>query len=274
MRLEDTPPAEAGGDARVTFLLSFTLPLWGFYLLMNLWKGTEINWPAASYFAGMILLAGVVVERWNSAVAKTRRDWRGWTTATVIWGVLMTAVAMNLHRVYPLAATKLKPLAGTEGYGKSPWNPRKWDLPAKKLRGFAERAELVEGIRAELAKETGQEPLIVTGRYDNSSSLAFYLPGHPFVFSIMSNVGGRQNQYDLWPGLGERDEKGFKYAGRPAVIIGVDEKYMTSVVRPAFEKVEGPERLSVVVDGVVLKEVTVYRAWGFKQWADTKGNIY
>jgi hypothetical protein len=268
--------AEADGGVGTTyrFLLSFTLPLWGFYLVMNLWKGTEINWPAASYFTGMILLAGVVVERWNSAVPKLRRDWRGWTAAAVILGIVLTAGAMNMYRLYPWAAEHLKPLAGTPEYGKSWWNPRKWDVTAPKLRGFAERAEVVEAARAEMAKQTGQEPLVITGRYDNSSSLAFYMPGHPFVYSIMSSVGGRRNQYDLWPGLGERDEKGFKHAGRPAVIVGVDEKYINAVVRPAFEKVEGPEKVGVVVDGVTLKEVTIYRAWGFKQWPDNKGDIY
>jgi len=258
------------------FLLSFTLPLWLFYFVMNFWKGTEVNWPAASYFTGMILLAGVVVQQWNSPMAKIRRDWRGWTTVTVIWGILLTAVAMNMYRLYPTAARHLEALAGTDQLAKSWWNPRKWDLTASKLRGFQSRADAVEAVRAALAKETGQEPLIITGRYDNSSSLAFYMPGHPFVFCVMSSVGGRQSQYDLWPGLGQKNAAGtgMFYEGRPAVIVGIDEKYINKTIRPAFEKVEGPERIPVIVDGVALKEVVVYRAWGFRQWPDEKGTIY
>ena len=91
----------------------------------------------------------------------------------------------------------------------------------------------------------------------------------------MSNVGGRRSQYDLWPGLGERDASGaLRHAGRPAVIVGVGENNVTKVLRPAFQRVEGPEIIPIVVDGVTLKEVTVYRAWGFRQWVDDKGNIY
>jgi undecaprenyl-diphosphatase len=275
---ERRTPSDEGTSqtTQFRFLLSFTLPLWLFYFVMNLWKGTEVNWPAASYFTGMILLAGVVVQQWHSPVAKIQRDWRGWTTATVIWGILLTAGAMNMYRLYPLVTSHLKPLAGTEQYGKSWWNPRKWDLTASKLRGFQSRADMVDAVRSALAKETGQEPLIITGRYDDSSSLAFYMPKHPFVFCIMSNVGGRRSQYDLWPGLGQKDATGagLLYAGRPAVIVGIDEKNMNKTIRPAFERVEGPERIPVIVDGVILKEVVVYRAWGFRQWPDEKGTIY
>ena len=266
----DTPPTRS----RWIFLLSFTLPLWTFYFLMNLWKGTEINWPAASYFTGMVLLAGVVTERWNAAPGlRLRRDWRGWTSMAVIVGLLGTILAMNLHRIYPPFAHQLEPLKGTPQYDRSPWNPRKWD-PSARLRGLATRADIVESLRADFQKQTGHDPLIITSRYDTSSSLSFYLPDHPFVFCLMSELGGRMSQYDLWPGLNQKTDGRLTFAGKDALIIGVDSQGIDSVLRPAFDRVEGPEKLPVTYAGVTLKEVVVYRAFGFKGLAGSRSGVY
>jgi 4-amino-4-deoxy-L-arabinose transferase-like glycosyltransferase len=52
-----------------------------------------------------------------------------------------------------------------------------------------------------LARATTGSPWVAANRYQDASELAFHLPGHPFVFSL--NLGGRPNQYDLWPGFPE-----------------------------------------------------------------------
>src|SRR6202012_4403162 len=92
-------------------------------------------------------------------------------------------------------------------------------------RGFTERGEIVGKALDQLRRETGLEPLVVTPRYDTSSSLAFYLPGQPFVYCIMSSTGGRQSQYDLWPGLDEKNADGsLKLAGRPMVFVGIGDQ--------------------------------------------------
>ena len=263
-----TPTAAAFAHARGVFLLSFTVPLWGFYFVMNFWKNTEVNWPAASYFTGMILLAGVVVQGWNSTEPRIRRDWRIWGTVVVLWGVLLSAVAMNLQRLYPFVARKLAPLQGTDRYDKSIYFPGRWDPAAKKLRGFEQRAAAIAAICQEMRGRTGQEPLVITGRYDTSSSLAFYLPGQPFVFSIGSAIGERHSQYDLWPGLNERKPSGeLRYSGRPAVIVNVGNNeghdWIHEVITPAFDHVDPPEDVPVYVDGVLLWHVTVMRGYGF-----------
>jgi 4-amino-4-deoxy-L-arabinose transferase-like glycosyltransferase len=276
---------DMGGSAhrrtRWVFLLSFTVPLWGFYFVMNLWKRTEVNWPAASYFTGMILLAGVFVERWNSPEARERRGWRQWGTIAVAWGFLMTAVAMNTHRLYPLIAKKLEPLKGTAAYEKSWLYPRRWDQPTVRLRGLRDQAEEAERVRQEMKAETGQDPLIITTRYGTSSSLSFYMPGHPFAYCIMSSVGERQNQYDLWPGLNEKGAGGEKggaalmNAGKPAVLVGpISKEAMEKVVRPAFERVGEPEKIPVEFAGVKVRELVIYRAYGFRGLPEAKGDTY
>jgi 4-amino-4-deoxy-L-arabinose transferase-like glycosyltransferase len=278
-RIDDLPtgPMER---TRYAFLLSFFLPLWGFYFVMNFWKGTEVNWPAAGYFTGMTLLAGVIVRQWHSAVPKVRRDWRGWSTATVILGLFLVVGALNLHRAYPFAAARLQPLKGTPAYDKSWWNPRKWDPAATKLRGMQARADALQAIRQQMTDQDGIEPLIITGRYDISSSLNFYLPGHPFAYCIMSNVGGRQNQFDVWPGLDERvkDARGehYLFEGRAAILVGLDlnNAGVKSLVERMFTDIGPREAVSVTYDGIVLKQVPVYRVRGFREPPERKGGVY
>jgi hypothetical protein len=285
--------SRAAASAAWSFLLIFTVPLWGFYFVMNLWKGTEVNWPAASYFTGMILLAGIFVDGWNSADAKLRRDWRGWGTVAIAWGVLLTAFALNTHRFYPWAASKLEPIAGTPDYFKSAWNPRKWDQPMSgKVKGMAARAAAVEPLREAMAKADGRDPMIIGRRYGASSSLAFYLPGQPFVYCIMSAAGDRQSQYDLWPGLNERDTGGeLVHKGESALIVATDfDKTTLDLLKKSFDEVmEIPTaatgtqpagtlpyvELPVVVEGVAIRQVVVYRARGFHGLPETTaGTVY
>jgi hypothetical protein len=40
----------------------------------------------------------------------------------------------------------------------------------------------------------------------DTAELAFYLPDQPVTFSL--NLGGRSNQYDLWPGFAQRARSG------------------------------------------------------------------
>ncbi len=273
--VEESPGESRAMRTQYVFLLSFTLPLWVFYLVMNLKTKTEVNWPAASYFTGMILLAGIFVEGWNSTVEKVRKAWRVWGTIAIAWGVLLTAAALNLYRLYPYAREHLEGLSTTE-YHKSWWNPTKfWDQPMVRLRGLQDRATIVQRAMENLKRETGQDPLIITGRYDTSSSLAFYMPGHPFVFSIMSSVGGRQSQYDIWPGVNEREAGKLVHEGQPAVIIGSFEPWaIDNVLKQSFDRLEGPEQVSMEYQGVVLKDVVIWRGYGFKGVPVGKGSVY
>lgn len=254
------------------FLLAFALPLWGFYLVMNLWANTEANWPAASYFAAMVLLASHVVSQWTMPGNAAGRRW---IVFIILWGVLLGQIAQNTWRLYPLVAAKLAPLKGDDAYAKSPWHPKHWDLSAR-LQGWQDRAAVVQQLRTQMRAQTGRDPLLVTSRYDTSSSLAFYLPGQPFVYSIMSYTGSRQSQYDIWPGLDERRADGTPvHAGQDALIIGsYDKSIIESVLRPAFERLEKPQSIPVLHAGVVLRNVVYFRAYGFKGLPGRRGGPY
>jgi len=249
---------ESAGSPRWIFLLSFTLPLWTFYFAMNFWKGTEPNWPAASYFTGMILVAGILSEGWNAADAKLRKTWRTWGTITMVWGVVLTAVAFNLHRLYPIAAEKL-PAFGSPDYGKSWWNPSKWDQPAIRLRGHAERAVKVDGALTMFELQSDRPTHVFATRYDLASSLAFYLPGQPFVGCVMSRVGGRMSQYDVWA------DPVMNVGDNVLLVGGMSRPELQKYIEPAFERIDAEyQRLPVVYQGVTIREALVLRCYGFK----------
>ena len=272
---------------RDAFLLAFALPLWGFYLVMNLWANTEPNWPAASYFAGMVLLSGHVVRMWNEVPYGAARRW---VVFIVLWGVVLSQVGLNMWRMYPVMAEKLRPVAGTAEYYHSAWYPKKWDLSFR-LTGFEERAAVVQQVRARMqAARNGRDPLIFTGRYDTSSSLAFYLPGQPFVYSVMSYTGGRRSQYDVWPDLNERRADG------TLVHADADGLYVTSFdpsnfaasldegedifagtkdfLEASFDRVEGPELGPVLHNGVVMRNLAIFRCYGFRGLPARVGGAY
>lgn len=70
--------------------------------------------------------------------------------------------------------------------------------PTAQGAGWASLAREVDGVR--------QGALIATNRYQDAAELAFHLRNHPTVFSL--NVGGRPNEYDLWPTVLETARSG------------------------------------------------------------------
>jgi 4-amino-4-deoxy-L-arabinose transferase-like glycosyltransferase len=63
--------------------------------------------------------------------------------------------------------------------------------PTAQGAGWASLASQVDGVR--------HGARVATNRYQDAAELAFHLKNHPTVFSL--NVGGRPNEYDLWPKL-------------------------------------------------------------------------
>lgn len=70
--------------------------------------------------------------------------------------------------------------------------------PTAQGAGWASLAREIDGMR--------QGAWIATNRYQDAAELAFHLKGHPAVFSL--NIGGRPNEYDLWPQLSDRARAG------------------------------------------------------------------
>ena len=249
------PPRETWLGVGRRFLLCMALPLWLFYAGLSLWANTEPNWPAASYFGAMVLLGGIVAEEW-----RTNRVLRWAVRIAVCWGVLLAMVIQHTEWFYPLVRPHV--LASVDPL-KSRWNPNRWDPTLKKLRAMEERGQAVERVRRALVSQTGRPVLVVSPRYDLSSSLAFYLPEQPFVFC--RRLGGRHTQYDIWPGLSVPE-----YAGRDMLlVVGSNELgqgQIADALAPAFERVDPAEVVPVIYDGMPVGRLVMYRCYGFKGW--------
>ena len=239
---------------RWAFLIGLTLPIFGFYFILSLWTKIEPNWPAAGYFTGIVLLAGVATH-WFNDPGKLQKAWRFWIIAAVVWGFSLTVLAENVQRLYSWAATW--------EHNGIPF-PR-WD-PAARLHGMKLRADAIEKVRMSMWNGKGPKPMVISNRWDVASSLDFYIPDHPFVFCIGQICGGRQSQYDLWPGIDQKTKSGrLRYAGRDAVLTGsFSGPIFNHVIRPAFKKVSPMMHIPLYYHHVLFKTLNVWKCYGFK----------
>ncbi|MGI9091245.1 MAG: ArnT family glycosyltransferase, partial [Gemmatimonadaceae bacterium] len=141
-----------------------------FFMLSALRKPVEANWPAPALLAALPLLAV-----WD--VRGTARKW-------LIAGCALAAVSTLVVALH--AATGILRL------------PVRRD-PIARAHGWDDLALAVRRARATPPASACSTILLAADRYQDASELAYHLPGHPRVFAL--NLGGRRNQYDLWPAL-------------------------------------------------------------------------
>ena len=159
---------------------------WVFFVYSAIHRRVEANWPAPSYIAGVPLLASMVA---TSASAALVRWWRGGVAlAGVLVGVLYLHAALS---VLPLPARR-DPIDRGAG----------WDGLAAQIVAVRDTI----GARSWAGAE----------RYQDVSELAYHLPGRPQVICIC--LGGRHNQYELWPGFAARARAG------DALVLALDER--------------------------------------------------
>ncbi len=137
-------------------------------------RNQEANWPAIAWLPAFVLLGA------SRTGARTAWERRG------IWvGGLLTAVFL-LHlafRILPLPARRDQL---SQAFG---WEPL---------------AASVDSARRALALPDGAMPFVAANRYQDAAMLEYHIAGHPTVTAL--NLGGRRNQYDLWPRF--TDERG------------------------------------------------------------------
>lgn len=141
-----------------------------FFVLSALRKPVEANWPAPALLAAIPLLA----------VWDVSRRARGWLIAGCAFGAVCTLV-IAVH-----AATGVLGL------------PPRRD-PIARAHGWDDLAHSVSAARTSSQVSSCSAAWIAADRYQDASELAYHLPGHPRVFAL--NIGGRRNQYELWPSL-------------------------------------------------------------------------
>ncbi len=146
-----------------------TLACVGLFVLSALRHPVEANWPALAYIPAVPLLALV--------------DW-GPTGRRWLWGGVGLAAVVSIV-VYVQAVVPFLPLPA----------PRD---PIARSAGWGQLADSVAAARRSLSSDS-VHVWVGGDRYQDASELAFHLPAHPETFS--TNLSGRPNEYDLWPGF-------------------------------------------------------------------------
>jgi 4-amino-4-deoxy-L-arabinose transferase-like glycosyltransferase len=155
-------------DQRRYLLAVIATTVVAFFVVSALRKPVEPNWPVPALVAGLPLLA----------TTRLRRGARKWLNGGVAFAVLCTLLvgAQAVARVIPVNARR-DPIS--KAYG---WN------------------DVSLAVQHAMSATAGCSTILIAAdRYQDASELAFNLPGHPRVFAL--NLGGRANQYDLWPSI-------------------------------------------------------------------------
>jgi len=132
----------------------------------------EANWPAPAYIAAIPLLAALPLSQ---TLAK-------WFRAG-LWLAGVVSLLIYFHSAFEIL----------------PIPPRK--DPVARSAGWRDLGAAASRVTQRTAATARGRTWIAGDRYGDAAELAFYVPNHPTTFSL--NMGGRNNQYDLWPGFAE-----------------------------------------------------------------------
>jgi 4-amino-4-deoxy-L-arabinose transferase-like glycosyltransferase len=199
------------------------------FFMISAWrKSVEANWPAIAYIPAIALAAA------HSGSGR----WRRWMNGGVWFAGALTAI-IYVHSVVPLLP-----------------------IPARKDpvgRAFGWRGMAAAADRARGAISDGRRVWLAADRYQDAAQLSFNAAGHPFAFSL--NVGGRRNQYDLWPGLERRARAGDHLV---VVLDDVAETHPAVLaLSPHFRGVAMGEAVALTrsADTVQMRRIWVFDSW-------------
>ncbi|MFL5560699.1 MAG: ArnT family glycosyltransferase [Gemmatimonadaceae bacterium] len=218
--------------ADTEFLLAIVGAIvFAFFVYSALRRPVEANWPAPAFVALIPLVAAAsvpVLMRW-------------WRAAAAIGAALVAAaLAQLVAPVLPIPARR-DPVARAYGWST-----------------LAMSADSLQ--RASIA--TGGTIWFAADRYQDAAELAFTIPGNPRVFAL--NLGGRRNQYDLWPSFAAVARRG------DAMIVALDTGIAEAdVSRTLATHFDSGRRAASVALTRGADTVAVRRLWVFSGWRGT-----
>jgi 4-amino-4-deoxy-L-arabinose transferase-like glycosyltransferase len=160
------------GTSRVSYLTTFLLVPFCFFLASSLQKRVEANWAAAAYISGLMLVP-VVLQQLD---IKKKPLFRRLILASIVFAAVTTAVVLVQVQ---------KPLVHLAPQSD----------PAAQARGWRALARDIDAVRIRI--DPARSRPVCANRYQDAALLAFYLPDHPRTFTL--NFESRDNQYSLWP---------------------------------------------------------------------------
>jgi 4-amino-4-deoxy-L-arabinose transferase-like glycosyltransferase len=155
-------------DARRFMLAVVATTIVVFFAVSAVRRPVEPNWPIPALVAALPLLATISLTRGA----------RRWLIGGAVLGAicLLLVAAQAIVRIIPVNARR---------------------DPLSRANGWSDLARAVQS--AESRAHGCSVTWIAADRYQDASELAFNLRDNPRVFAL--NLGGRANQYDLWPSI-------------------------------------------------------------------------
>jgi len=224
----------AGGarDRDAAFMLAAVgFLVLAFFAYSAMKRPVEANWPAPALVALVPLVAapsGLTMRRW-------------WWPAIAVGGAMVVVALVQL-------ATPLLPLAP----GRD---------PVARAYGWSTLADAADSVRR-AGNSAGSPPVatwLSADRYQDAAEIGFLAPRHPTVFAL--NLGGRPNQYDLWPSFADSAHHGDGLV--VAVDTGAAEAHVIEVLSPHFESVAPARHVTLARAG---RTIAVRRLWRFSGW--------
>ena len=212
-----------------------------FFVFSATRKNVEANWPAIAWVPAVVLLA-----------AARPGDRSTWERRALRLAAALSALLLA-HVVRPLVA-----LPGSRD-------------PVNQAHGWTDLATAVAQRQASLAAATPSDmvgpssaPLVAANRYQDAAMLAFHLPEHPQVPSL--NLGGRPNQYDLWPAAPDR----LTIGGTMLLVLELPRNGTTppaiSALRAVFPRITPGDTIALTRDG---RTVARRQLWTLTGWTGT-----
>ncbi|MFQ5946678.1 MAG: ArnT family glycosyltransferase [Anaerolineae bacterium] len=189
-------------------------PILILHLFLSFVTDVEANWPLPGYATLFVLVGQLVVVKllhYRRVVGQRRRDptmpgplGRRDTLFQVAWrGSIGLGVATMFFFLF-LNVVAQVPVIGTL-------------VPLHRVTGHRELAARIQTLVRQSREQTSREPFVVARGYMTTALLAFYLPGHPAIYSAQNQLGSRKSSYDFFDDTDLTDPK---LLGRPAVLIG------------------------------------------------------
>jgi 4-amino-4-deoxy-L-arabinose transferase-like glycosyltransferase len=226
----------ARGNALRTSFAIIASVTWLAFAMSALRSAAEPNWQAPAYLSAIVLLAS------DDRLATRARSLFG---AALAIGATVTAL-IYVHTFHPFIP--VDPGLDVTGAGF----------------GWESLAAHVAAARADTARDGSRldrHTWIAGERYQEASELSYHLADHPVTFTI--NVGGRPNEYDLWPSFAQRAHAGDRLVLVLKLHSAPESDRVIAALSPHFDRVALRDEVALERGAIVrgTRRIWVLDGW-------------